>query len=164
MTDPAHPLTLWLARACMACLGVAFLVVASGCTSTVSGFRTWRAAWTLGCVLLAVHILAAFHFEHAWSHAEAWKHVAAQTARVTGISWGGGLYFNFAFLLLWAIDVFKVWRRSTYQKTRLRLATDGASVFMAINATVVFGPAWWFWPLAIFAVAFMACRSAAPSP
>lgn len=147
MADPAHPLTLWLARACVAFYALALLILVRDRDLSRNRFRLWRAAWSAACLLLIVHVLAAFHFEHGWSHAAALKHTAEQTARVTGIDWGGGLYFNYAFLILWAVDVGSLWRRHSPRRSALRRATDIACLFMIFNATVVFGPRWWIGPM-----------------
>lgn len=149
MADPAHPLTLWLARASVAFYAAAVLIAVSGRTTTERNFRRWRAAWSAACLLLIVHVLAAFHFEHGWSHSAALEHTAEQTARVTGINWGGGLYFNYAFLVLWLVDVAVLWTVSSKIPSRLRRSTDLACIFMVFNATVVFGPRWWIGPVII---------------
>ena len=148
MSDPAHPLTLWLARACVAFYAIALLISVGDRDSTLKRFKLCRAGWSAACLLLIVHVLAAFHFEHGWSHAAALKHTAEQTARVTGIDWGGGLYFNYAFLILWALDVGFLWRSPAPDRSTLRRSTDLACLFMIFNATVVFGPKWWIGPVA----------------
>ena len=159
MADPAHPLTLWLARACVACYALALLI--SVCDHDLTGgrVRLWRAAWSAACLLLIMHVLAAFHFEHGWSHAAALKHTAEQTARVTGIDWGGGLYFNYAFLILWALDVGFLWKSPSSVRSTLRRTTDIACIFMIFTATVVFGPKWWIGPVAtVGLIAVWLCR------
>ena len=148
MAETAHPLTLWLARACVAFYALALLIWGCDRDLTRTRFSLWRAAWSAACLLLIVHVLAAFHFEHGWSHVAALKHTAEQTARVTGIDWGGGLYFNYAFLILWAFDVGGLWRSHSSRRSALRRATDIACLFMIFNATVVFGPRWWMGPVA----------------
>lgn len=148
MSDPAHPLTLWLARASVACY-IAALIAISRHGNAEQIFRQWRAVWSAACLLLLVHVLAAFHFEHGWSHLAALQHTAEQTARVTGINWGGGLYFNYAFLALWLFDLAFLWKASTYRRSALRRTTDIACIFMVVNATVVFGPVWWVGPVGI---------------
>ncbi|MDA0284731.1 MAG: hypothetical protein O3B13_15555 [Planctomycetota bacterium] len=150
MSDPAHPLTLWLARGSMACYALAVLMAPSQQKSSARGFRNWRAVWSAACVLLVVHVLAAFHFEHGWSHSAAWNHTSEQTARVTGIVWGGGLYFNYAFLILWIVDVAVLWRSNPQTTSLLRRLTDLTCIFMVVNATVIFGPSGWIWPAIAF--------------
>ena len=155
MADPAHPLTLWLARASVAFYVAAMLIAVSRISTTERNFRQWRATWSAACLLLIVHVLAAFHFEHGWSHSAALEHTAEQTSRVTGVNWGGGLYFNYAFLALWLVDVAISWTvamtRTVASKvpSPLRRSTDLACIFMVLNATVVFGPRWWIGPVII---------------
>ena len=163
MSDPAHPLTLWLARASMASYAVAVLMAASRPEPSPRSFQLWRVAWSAACLLLIVHVLAAFHFEHGWSHAAALRHTTEQTARVTGIDWGAGLYFNYAFLILWLADVALIWRPDSNQQSMggqssLRRITNLACVFMVVNATVVFGPSWWIWPVALVGVLLFVIR------
>ena len=152
MSDPAHPLTLWLARASVVFYAVAVLIAVSNGATTWRNFRRWRAAWSAACLLLIIHVAAAFHFEHGWSHAAAFEHTADQTARVTGINRGEGLYFNYAFLILWLVDVAVLWTVASKVPSRLRRSTDLACVFMVFNATVVFGPRWWIGLMIAFGV------------
>jgi hypothetical protein len=158
MADPAHPLTLWLARASVAFYAAAVLIAVSDRATTERKFRRWRAAWSMACVLLIVHVLAAFHFEHGWSHSAALAHTAEQTARVTGIDWGGGLYFNYAFLVLWLVDAAMLWTVASKVPSRLRRSTDLACIFMVFNATVVFGPRWWIGPVIILGLVAVQLR------
>src|SRR5687768_15263236 len=55
-----------------------------------------RWLWTIACLALLAHVTCAFAFYHQWSHAAAYRHTAEQTAAMTGMNWGGGLYFNYA--------------------------------------------------------------------
>ena len=64
-----------------------------------------RWAWTAGFVIFLVHVLCAFHFFHHWSHDAAYLDTAQKTAAMTGWNWGGGLYLNYLFALIWGIDV-----------------------------------------------------------
>jgi hypothetical protein len=153
MSDPAHPLTLWLARASAVSYAVAVLIAVSNGETTGRNFRRWRAAWSAACLLLIIHVAAAFHFEHAWSHSAALNHTAQQTARVTSINRGEGLYFNYVFLILWLLDVAILWTAAGQPSTTLRRSTEVACVFMFFNATVVFGPRGWIGPAVAFAVA-----------
>jgi hypothetical protein len=163
MSDPAHPLTLWLARASVAIYAVAVVIAASRCELPPKAFRIWRITWSAACLLLIVHVLSAFHFEHGWSHAAALRHTAVQTARVTGIDWGGGLYFNYAFLALWFLDVVFLWRASGNRLSTLRRVTNLACIFMVFNATVVFGPRWWMGPAVIVGLIYLQLRRQIPA-
>ncbi|QDU35916.1 hypothetical protein Mal4_01980 [Maioricimonas rarisocia] len=102
--------------------------------------------WTAGGLLNLLHVLAAFHYVHDWDVAAAWDHVARQTAAVTGWHWGGGLYVNYAFTLLWLADVAVTWQ--AYRRNRLLPrwyvgSLHAVFAFMVLNATVVFGPPVW---------------------
>jgi hypothetical protein len=132
---------------------VAWLLVFSGARRSARGTLIWRAAWTAGCITLGIHVLTAMHFEHGWSHAGALRHTARQTLEVTGIDWGGGLYFNYGLLLLWTIDVGLLWigrDRSVRFRKPVRRMNEWACAFIVLNATVVFGPSWWLGVAALF--------------
>lgn len=102
-----------------------------------------------GCAAFLTHVAAAFHFHHGWSHAAAYADTARQTAEFTGWNWGGGLYVNYLFALVWLGDV--AWRRAA---TPARGARPGWVtwslrawfLFMIFNGAVVFvrGPARWY--------------------
>lgn len=95
-----------------------------------------RALWTLGCVLLWVHVAVAFHAGHGWSHAAAWEH----TRQIGG--YGDGVFVNYLFALLWLADVFWAWVRfeSYLRRPRwLNWAVHGFFAFIVFNAAVVFG-------------------------
>ena len=101
--------------------------------------------WSLGLVAFLAHLASAFHFVHAWSHARALAATAAQTAEVTGVETGCGLYLNYAFALAWLADT--AWRGLAKRSHENRPAWVGAALqcFMALmwfNATVVFGSPW----------------------
>jgi hypothetical protein len=66
----------------------------------------WR-AWTAGAVLCAAHMAMAMALRHGWSQQAAAAATARQTARVYGIDWAGGLYVNYAFLVVWIAEA--VW-------------------------------------------------------
>jgi len=160
-------LTRWTVRLAVACyLARVVLDLPGGRT------RTWttrtqhvRWFWTAGCILLVVHILCAFGFYHRWSHQAAYRHTAEQTAAVTGLDWGGGLYVNYAFALFWAVDVAVWWRRGRQFPCRSRgylTALHSVFALMMINATVVFGPPFWRWlapaVLLLLAIAYLRRR------
>lgn len=105
-----------------------------------------RGAWTAGCAALWLHVAAAFHFIHQWSHAEAIRQTAEQTRQLTGWAWGGGVYINHAFALLWLMDVVGWWRGGLEFDTRSSVRfwmIHAIFAFMMFNATVVFGPVHW---------------------
>ena len=103
----------------------------------------WR-AWTIGAVFCAAHMVIAMGFHHGWSHEHAIRETAARSAAVYGFGWSGGLYVNYAFLILWiaetlwwAVDPDSYSRRSPVVTWLLR-------VFYAIiivNGVVIFASA-----------------------
>ncbi|MBI5758776.1 MAG: hypothetical protein HZA46_09680 [Planctomycetales bacterium] len=111
-------------------------------------WRIARGLWSAGCVLSWLHVVAAFHFEHHWSQTAAWEQTARETAAVIGLNWGGGIFFNYAFLLAWAFDTGWWWLSpGTYARrpNALSWLIDGYLAFIAFNATVVFKTGWLRW-------------------
>lgn len=104
--------------------------------------RAARAAWTVACIALIAHAACAFHFYHGWSQTAAYLDTARQTDEVFGLDWGGGLYVNYALLVLWVTDVIFWWRDGLDAYRRrprpLMAAWHGLLIFIFFNATVVF--------------------------
>ena len=102
-----------------------------------------RLIWTLACVSLLAHVASAFHFYHHWSHDAAYRDTARQTDDMFGITWGGGVYFNYALVFFWILDVAWWWVRGleAYRQRPwlLTIAWQGFLIFMFFNAAVVFG-------------------------
>lgn len=95
--------TIWLALA-------AFTAAEAGRRPAFSGRppARWLDAVSLaGLTLLIVHIALAYGVRHGWSHDAAVRATADQTAAVYGLDWGGGLYVNYLFALVWAIDAWQ---------------------------------------------------------
>ncbi len=104
--------------------------------------RNQRGLWTLGCCLAWAHLASAFASYHHWSHDAAYAHTARETAAAVGIDWGGGIYFNYLFMLLWTTDAAWWWVFPASYRDRSRMYSillDAYLAFMAFNATVVFG-------------------------
>jgi hypothetical protein len=152
---PCHVCTMttdtiarWTAWMSMAALAGAIALRQRGTNDQAAKCGDARWLWTLGCVLLWIHVGCAFHFQHHWSHAAAYVHTAEQTAAKAGIDWGGGVYFNYVLMLVWASDA--AWWWIAPESFRQRPAAVnrlivGFILFMAFNATVVFGsgpPRW----------------------
>ena len=105
--------------------------------------RAARAAWTIGCAAMLVHVFCAFHFIHQWSHAEAYEITARRTAEVIGVSFGGGVFVNHVFLLVWTADVLWWWIRPAGYLSRPRWIGIGMQSFcmvMAVSGAIVFEP------------------------
>lgn len=100
---------------------------------------TARWLWTCAFLLMLIHVLLAFAKVHHWSHRDAYDDTARQTADMFGLAWGGGVFFNYALLLVWAVDVVRWWRDGFSRAAQAFLA------FMWFNGTVVFGHGWIQW-------------------
>ena len=146
MTPVGEFLTYWTVRAAFG-LYVATLVLRLTGPPSPGRDRAARILWTLGCLAFIVHVACAFHFFHGWSHADAYRETARQTAVLTGIQSGFGLYLNYAFTLAWAADAAWTWfGRSFARRPRwVAIVLHAFLVFMWFNATVVFpmGPMRW---------------------
>ena len=111
--------------------------------------RIARLAWTAACFFLLIHISLAFHHYHDWSHVDAYRDTARQTAEMTGLNWGGGVFLNYLLAMLWLADVVYWWITPGRHAQRPRWITvvwHGFVFFMVFNGTVVFGkgPVRWF--------------------
>lgn len=112
------------------------------------GQRTARLAWTAGCLLYLAHVYGAFQYFHGWSHAAAYAETARQTAQLFGVDWGGGLYFNYAFTIVWVADVIWWWRASEQYGRRPRWVSTAIHAFLAfmfLNGAVVFASGFSRW-------------------
>lgn len=129
--------SLWLVRLALFCYAAAFAIRLIGSSNSVA-----RILWTTGFCFLVLHVLAVFAVYHHWSHDEALAHTARRTAELTGWNWGGGLYFNYAFLALWAGDLLWWWGRPESYHRRsawIEGMIQGYLAFIAVNATIIFG-------------------------
>jgi len=104
---------------------------------------------SLGCAAFLAHVACAFHFYHGWSHAAAYADTARQTAALFRWKWGGGLYLNYLFALIWLGEVAWSWVSPHRHVTRPKWVGHllrGLFLFMMVNGAVVFvhGPARWF--------------------
>lgn len=115
-----------------------------------SGRRAVPAPWArsaslIGLLLASAHFLLAFDVRHDWSHASAVQETARQTADVYGLDWGGGVYVNYAFLGVWALDLCR-WRAGARPGTaRSRFPTWLVRAFYVVvilNAAVIFAAGW----------------------
>ena len=99
-----------------------------------------RMLWTIGALSLAAHLTAAMQFRHGWSHAAAVAETARQTEAKFGVNWGGGVWFNYAMILLWTADAVCSWAAPTlHDRSRTwRRSVHGFFLFMWFNGAVVF--------------------------
>lgn len=109
-------------------------------------FRLRAMLWTGSAALCLLHSALAFHVRHGWSHDAAARQTAAQTAAVTGIDWGGGVFVNYVFVGLWAADVAWLWAAPGSYMRRPPIVNGFVSaffLFIILNGAVVFagGPA-----------------------
>lgn len=107
-----------------------------------------RGLWTAGWCLAVLHVLFAFAFVHDWSHARAVAETARRTAEQIGWEFGGGTYFNYAFLVVWGADVAWTWYDPAGYRRRSPFLTAGVVGYLlliAFNGAVVFesGPTRW---------------------
>lgn len=101
-----------------------------------------RLTWSAGCIAFLIHVACAFHFFHHWSHAAAYEHTAQRSAETVGWSWGGGLYVNYLFGLIWIADAAWWWIDADGYLARTRWIewpVQGFLAFITFNSTVVFG-------------------------
>lgn len=130
--------TIWIAIVAYAVGSVVF-ALARGRTRWDSATRL---LWTSAVVSLTGHFISAYSFYHHWSHESAYVDTARQTKEVVGLDWGGGLFINYAFLIIWTIDVTWWWFRGLNSyRTRpwpLVATWHGFLIFILFNATVVF--------------------------
>jgi hypothetical protein len=128
-------LTLWTIRAAAALYAV----------SVVAWLRrrdrSARLTWTIACLLYLAHVACAFNFYHHWSHSAAYEDTSRRTAELLGMHWGGGIYFNYIFTVVWMTDVIWWWRGLALYRSRPRWIHTSVHTFFAFmffNATVVF--------------------------
>lgn len=119
-----------------------------------------RIAWSAGCLFYLAHVVCAFAYFHRWSHDEAFAATARQTAETVGFDWGGGLYVNYVFTLVWTADVIWWWSSAASYHARprwLHAIIHAFLGFIVFNATVVFATGFsrWFGVLACALLAFI---------
>jgi hypothetical protein len=106
------------------------------CRTQADRVRYGRLLYTWACALTLLHIAVAFHTGHGWSHERAYEHVEAASG------FGPGLYVNYAFVLVWMLDVLWAWVALETYLNRPHWVAWSLLVFMAFivfNAAVVFG-------------------------
>ena len=137
---PGEWLTRWSIRISLAC-AVLSLTIARTTPGEPRRKRWANRLWITGFVFYGVHVAAAFHDFHGWSHAHALRVTAQRTREFLGWNWGGGLYFNYALLVTWFLDVIvriakpdandAGWRWA-------RISSEAFAAFMAFQGAIVF--------------------------
>jgi hypothetical protein len=142
--DPGEALTRFSIRLCLVWYGAALVIMLWPVAGHLGEAwqRLGRALWTGAYVTYLLHVALAFHFFHHWSHAAAFAHVASQSG------FGPGLYFNYAFSLVWGVDVAWWWsglRRYAKRPRWISVVVHSFMVFIVFNGAVVFasGPVRW---------------------
>lgn len=136
--------TVWLALS----LYVAAEIVRSTTNETRSAV-IGRTLNSLGFAAFLAHVALAFHFYHHWSHAAAYADTARQTKHYFGLDWGGGLFFNYLFLLFWAGQAVSSWTSAVEVPRKigpLGWLMRGFVLLMTLNGAVIFahGTVRWF--------------------
>jgi hypothetical protein len=114
------------------------------CWAVGEGFGS-RLSWTTGAALAIVHSVAAFVTFYDGSHDVARIETSRQTAALTGVAFSGGIYINYAFLVVWAGDALWWWCSPASRAARRRalsIAIRGFIFFMIVNGAVVFADGW----------------------
>jgi hypothetical protein len=103
--------------------------------------QSGRAAFTIGGLSLVAHSALAFELRHGWSHAAALRDTARQTEALVGWTFGGGLFVNYFFLVLWTFEAGWWWLApASYRGRRRRFdeVVRAFFLFMFLNGAVVF--------------------------
>ena len=94
--------TIWISL-------VLFVAAQHGWRRARAGLRppAWmHVANAVGLALCIAHIAFAMGNVHGWSHEAAVRATAIQTESVYGRRWGGGLFVNYLFVIVWAVEAF----------------------------------------------------------
>jgi len=99
--------------------GVAFLLLSRRRPNLTSVAR-W--VWTIACGCLCMHAICAYHFYHQWSQDSAYRRLGKEPV-LLGSSGVAGLYFNYALIAGWIIDVTWWWRDTDLYRRRSGILT-----------------------------------------
>lgn len=127
-------MTIWTARSAAALYAIALALLLG--RRIVASRRVSLA----GLAVYLVHVACAFEFFYEWSHATAYRETARQTQELFSVNWGGGLYLNYVFTVLWAGECMAAWAPPEWQSRTLSRARAGVHAFLAfmvVNATAV---------------------------
>jgi hypothetical protein len=138
-------LTLLFARLAVLCYLARFPLEAAGKTLAA------RIVWTLGAVLLVLHVVVAIFLVHDGSHAAAVAATAEQTREAFGVDAGYGVWFNYACVAIWVADVVRMWlggEHALAKRDAWFWLVQAYLAFMIFFGAVVFGSLWWLPPIA----------------
>jgi len=159
-------LTVWSIRLALLLLSLAVFARLCGVGAKVSDHGDWkavRAIWVLGCLFALLHGFAVFGYVMHWSHQAALEDTMQRTRQLMGVPFGGGVYFNYAFWVIWTIDAtwWCGWPDRYLRRSRSwDFLVIGYLWFIAFNATVVFesGVIRWLGLAATIVIAAAGCR------
>jgi hypothetical protein len=123
-----------------------FASIAAGvvCWALGEALRS-RIFWTAGAILTLIHSIAAFGVFYGWSHETARRLTTQQTAALTGVEFGGGIYVNYLFLVVWLADSTWWWMSPRSYERRPRALSwliRGFIFFIIVNGAVIFADGW----------------------
>ena len=98
-----------------------------------------HAANATGLALCVIHIALAMGSVHGWRHAAAIEATAIQTESVYGLRWGGGVFVNYLFVIVWALEAWGRTRTRAFSESRFaRWLLRTFYAVVVVNAAVVF--------------------------
>lgn len=108
-----------------------------------------RFLWSTGCMMFLIHVAGAFEVFHGWSHTDAYEKTALDSMALTGVRAGWGLYFNYAFTLIWLADMIWWWVAGDERYRRRNKPATAAFhiffLFMMFNGAFFFVDGWVRW-------------------
>jgi hypothetical protein len=90
---------------------------------------------------MTLHSAAAFVILYGGSHSTAVAATARQTAALTGVASGAGIYVNYVFIAIWIADALWWWAAADSYAARphgVTIAVSAFALFMFINGGVIF--------------------------
>jgi hypothetical protein len=132
--DPGPLITVLSARASAAIYVIAIWLLLEGKR------RACRLWWMAALILHLVHVYCAFEYFYAWSHTIAYRETARETLQLFGLNFGGGLYLNYAFTVLWSADCAWWWANPESYDARPKVVSISLHTFIAfmvVNGTII---------------------------
>jgi hypothetical protein len=131
-------LTIWTIRGSLLMLAAVMCGRLAGWRWAASSAARW--AWTAGLLAAVLHVLLALHVHHGWSHRAAQLATSREVEAMFGWRFDAAIYFNYAFLAIWACDAAWWWAEgASFPRRRWLTAwTNAFLLLVAWNAVVVF--------------------------